>query len=81
MTTDTPRSATDVAMDAVEMSHAETPMSATLEPMVRALRRTESATQFQEPLRKLNNLQRMDCLEVVIGNWGLVIRGWSKVEG
>jgi hypothetical protein len=59
-TTDTPRSATEVAMAAVEMSHAETPMSATLEPMVRALSRTESATQFQEPLRKERRRGRME---------------------
>lgn len=36
-------------MAAVEMSHDETPMSASLEPMVRALRRMERATHFQEP--------------------------------
>jgi hypothetical protein len=36
----------------VEISQADVPIKATLEPIVRVLNRTESATQFQDPLRK-----------------------------
>lgn len=42
-TTETPRSATDGCNAAVEMSQAEVPISATLEPIVPAPIRTESA--------------------------------------
>ena len=58
-------------MPAVEMSHDDVPMSATLEPMVRVLSRTESATQFQEPLRKESRRSKMDELRFAIGDWRL----------
>jgi len=36
------------------------PISATLEPIVSVLRRMESPTQFQEPVRKEKRRRRMD---------------------
>lgn len=56
-------------MAAVEMSHAETPISATLEPMVRTLRRMERATRDQLPFRKESRRGRGEE-GLVIGNWG-----------
>jgi hypothetical protein len=46
----------------VEISHDEVPINATLEPIVKVLRRIESATQFQEPLRKESRRRRTDDL-------------------
>ena len=59
-TTETPRSATDGCKPAVEISHADVPINATLEPMVSVLSRTESATQFQEPFRKERRRGRIE---------------------
>jgi hypothetical protein len=59
-TTETPRSATEGCKAAVEISQAEVPISATLEPMVRLLRSTDNATQFQEPCRKEMRRKKMD---------------------
>jgi hypothetical protein len=58
-TTDTPRSATEGCNPAVEISQADVPISATLEPMVSVLNKIESATQFQEPFRKERRRRRM----------------------
>src|SRR5215208_4088507 len=80
-TTETPRSATEGCRAAVEMSHADVPISATLEPMVRVLRRTESATQFQEPWRNCNSRPRIGCWFSIIGNWGVGIGDWRLETG
>jgi hypothetical protein len=50
---------------AVEISHDDVPISATLEPMVKVLRRTDNATQLQEPLRKEKRRMRIDELLVI----------------
>ena len=66
-------------------------MSATLEPMVRALRKTEMATQFQEPWRKESKRFRIFGLRLTIDDlrhlhlrqvqvfW--IDDDWLKVEG
>ena len=67
-TTDTPRSATDGCSAAVEISHDDVPISATLEPMVKVLNRTDKATHFQEPLKKENRRRRIGKEYLVVGN-------------
>ena len=51
--------ATDGCSAAVEISHADVPISATLEPMVHAPINAERATRCHEPLRKDNRRGRM----------------------